>query len=100
MQKDWDVVETTEPAAASQTGEAVAPLAAIAVGEWRALSERALEPNAYYLPGWELAVTAFARGRTGVSALVAETDASRLVGLMPVISLARAYNIPLPAFAS
>jgi CelD/BcsL family acetyltransferase involved in cellulose biosynthesis len=100
MQKDWDVVETTEPAAASQTREAVAPLAAIAVGEWRALSERALEPNAYYLPGWETAVNAFASGRTGVAALVAQSDASRLIGLIPVISLARAYNIPLPAFAS
>ena len=38
---------------------------------WRALAERAVEPNGYYLPEWELAVNASARGRTGVSALSA-----------------------------
>ena len=55
--------------AASPTGDALAPLTAVDVEQWRALAERAMEPNGYYLPGWELAVNAFARGRTGVSAL-------------------------------
>ena len=75
---------------------ALLPLTAIDETEWRALSERAIEPNAYYLPDWELAVNASAPGRTGVSALAAWSDA-RLIGLMPVVSLSRAYRIPLPA---
>jgi len=93
------------PQAASPGGDAYAPLAAVAVSQWRALAERAIEPNGYYLPGWELAVNAFARGRTGVSALVAAGAAApdgalRLIGLAPVISMWRAYKIPLPALAS
>jgi CelD/BcsL family acetyltransferase involved in cellulose biosynthesis len=55
------------------------------------------------LPDWALAVNASARGRTGVSALIAAGDAApdgALIGLMPVIALARAYKIPLPGLAS
>ena len=93
------------PQAASPDGDAYAPLTAVAVSQWRALAERAIEPNGYYLPGWELAVNAFARGRTGVSALVAPGDAMpdgapRLIGMMPVVSMWRACKIPLPALAS
>jgi hypothetical protein len=92
-----------------------AALASIPVEEWRALAERAVEPNGYYLPAWELAVNASARGRTGVSAISAWRDASpnelvpsedptsepaRLIGLLPVVSLWRACKIPLPALAS
>jgi len=81
------------------------PLTSIPVGQWRALAERALEPNGYYLPGWELAVDGFASGRTGASALVSRSyappdGARRLIGLMPVISMTRAYKIPLPALVS
>ena len=81
------------------------PLTSIPPGQWRALAERALEPNGYYLPGWELAVDAYASGRTGASALLARSaaapdSANRLIGLMPVISMARAYKIPLPALVS
>jgi CelD/BcsL family acetyltransferase involved in cellulose biosynthesis len=81
---------------------ALTPLAHVAAGQWRALAERAIEPNGYYLPDWELAVNASARGRTGVSALSAWSDASlaRLIGLMPVISMWRAYKIPLPALVT
>ena len=57
--------------AASPDGDAFAPLQTVATSEWRALAERAIEPNGYYLPDWELAVNASARGRTGVSALSA-----------------------------
>ena len=67
---------------------------------WRQLAERAIEPNGYYLPGWELAVDAFANGRTDASALHASNDGARLIGLLPVISLRRAYKIPLPALVS
>jgi len=81
------------------------PLHSIPLSQWRALAERALEPNGYYLPSWELAVDASASGRTGVSALVSRSDAApdganRLIGLMPVVSMARAYKIPLPALVS
>jgi len=76
------------------------PLADISALPWRALAERAIEPNGYYLPDWELAVNASARGRTGASALGAWSDASGLIGLMPVISMWRACNIPLPVLVS
>jgi CelD/BcsL family acetyltransferase involved in cellulose biosynthesis len=78
------------------------PLESIAATQWRELAERAVEPNGYYLPEWELAVNAFAPGRTGAAALAAWSDASfaRLIGLMPVVSLWRAYKIPLPALVS
>jgi hypothetical protein len=92
-----------------------AALASVPVEEWRTLAERAIEPNGYYLPAWELAVNASAHGRTRVSALGAWRDASpnelapsnpapsetpQLIGLLPVISLWRACKIPLPALAS
>jgi hypothetical protein len=76
------------------------PLADISALPWRALAERAIEPNGYYLPDWELAVNASARGRTGASALGAWSDASGLIGLMPVISMWRACKIPLPVLVS
>ncbi|MBR0709540.1 GNAT family N-acetyltransferase [Bradyrhizobium liaoningense] len=77
------------------------PVAAIDPGQWRALAQRAIEPNGYYLPAWELAVSATARGRTDASALLAFGGSStRLIGLMPVISLWRAWKIPLPALVS
>ena len=93
--------------AASPDGDAFAPLTAVAAGQWRRLAERAVEPNGYHLPDWELAVNASALGRTGVSALSAWSDATlaqdgmaRLIGLIPVISMWRAYKIPLPALVS
>jgi CelD/BcsL family acetyltransferase involved in cellulose biosynthesis len=92
--------------AASPDGDALAPLATVAASQWRALAERAIEPNGYYLPDW-LAVNDSAQGHTGASALSAWSDApsghdgvARLVGLVPVISIWRAYKIPLPAWVS
>jgi CelD/BcsL family acetyltransferase involved in cellulose biosynthesis len=82
---------------------ALPPLASVAVEGWRALADRAIEPNGYYLPGWALAIDASARGRTNVAALGAWSDApnaARLIGLMPAVSLWRAYKIPLPALVS
>jgi CelD/BcsL family acetyltransferase involved in cellulose biosynthesis len=81
------------------------PLTSVAASQWRALAERAIEPNGYYLPDWELAVNASARDRTGVSALSAWSKAApdntaHLTGLVPVISMWRAYKIPLPALVS
>jgi CelD/BcsL family acetyltransferase involved in cellulose biosynthesis len=88
--------------AAASRGDALAPLAAVNSSLWRELAGRAIEPNGYYLPEWELAVNALAPGRGGASMLAAWRDASppRLIGLMPVVSLWRAYRIPLPALVS
>lgn len=102
-----DVIGTRpQSGIASADSNGLAPLTAIAAKPWRALAERAVEPNGYYLPDWELAVNASAPGRTGVSALSAWSDiatldgAARLIGLLPVVSLWRAYRIPLPALVS
>jgi CelD/BcsL family acetyltransferase involved in cellulose biosynthesis len=89
-----------DPAFAPAAAGALTPLADIPALHWRALSERAVEPNGYYLSDWELAVNASARGRGGGAALSAWGDAGDLIGLMPVISMWRAYKIPLPALAS
>jgi CelD/BcsL family acetyltransferase involved in cellulose biosynthesis len=85
---------TARPAAA------LTPLADISASQWRALSERAVEPNGYYLPDWELAINASAHGRSGASALGSWSDAKGLTGLLPVVSMWRAYKIPLPALVS
>ena len=93
-----------QAAAASAEGQGFAPLTSVAASQWQGLAERAVEPNGYYLPDWELAVNASARGRTGVSALSAwgkaVDGAVRLTGLVPVVSMWRAYKIPLPALVS
>jgi len=88
-------------------GDGFAPLTSVPVSQWRRLAERAVEPNGYYLPDWELAVNACAHGRTNVSALSAWSDAAPtqdgaagLAGLLPAISLWRACRIPLPALVS
>ncbi|HLJ01151.1 MAG TPA: GNAT family N-acetyltransferase [Bradyrhizobium sp.] len=85
----------------------IQPLTAISRQAWQALAERAVEPNGYYLPAWELAVNASAPGRTKVSALgawhddaTAQDPPAALIGLLPVISLWRACKIPLPALVS
>ena len=87
-------------ARAAGGADALTPLADFPAAAWRALSERATEPNGYYLPEWELAVNASARGRGGAWALAAWRDASRLIGLVPVVSMWRAHRIPLPALVS
>ena len=80
---------------------ALVALASIDAKQWQELGERAAEPNGYYLPAWELAVSAAARGRTGALAIRAfDASAMRLIGLMPVVPLWRAWKIPLPALVS
>jgi CelD/BcsL family acetyltransferase involved in cellulose biosynthesis len=98
---------TAAPARLPGGGATLIALEDVSVTAWHALSERAVEANGYYLPEWELAVSASARGRTGASALMALSDASlayqgpaRMIGLLPVISLWRACRIPLPALIS
>jgi CelD/BcsL family acetyltransferase involved in cellulose biosynthesis len=91
---------TLKHSPAKASSGALPPLASVAVEGWRALADHAIEPNGYYLPGWALAIDASARGRTDVAALGAWSDAARLIGLMPAVSLWRAYKIPLPALVS
>ncbi|WGR74072.1 MULTISPECIES: GNAT family N-acetyltransferase [unclassified Bradyrhizobium] len=80
---------------------ALVPLTSVDIGQWRSLAQQAIEPNGYYLPAWELAVSATAQGRTGARALRAfNASSKRLIGLMPVVSLWRAWKIPLPALVS
>ncbi len=74
-------------------------LADVGLDAWRNLADRAIEPNGYYLPDWELAVDASARGRTGSTALTAFRD-TQLIGLLPVVPMWRAYKIPLPVLVS
>ena len=78
---------------------ALAPIASVSADAWRGLAGRAVEPNGYYLPDWELAVDAFARDRTNASAICAFSD-NRLTGLLPVVPLWRACRIPLPVLVS
>jgi CelD/BcsL family acetyltransferase involved in cellulose biosynthesis len=112
VRENADVVEITDLAGlrgaarhgaiATRASAAPVPLDAVSATSWRALAERTIEPNAYYLPDWELAVNASVPGRTGASVLTAfdEAPSARLTGLMPVIPLWRAYRIPLPALVS
>jgi hypothetical protein len=115
-----DVVETVNWAPvrrSSMSGAAARPslhlqddemkaLESIGIDRWRALAERAVEPNGYYLADWELAVNATARARTDAAALTVHESSSgkcrtgALIGLMPVISAWRAFRIPLPALVS
>ena len=109
-----DIVELARQRRASERDAAAAPawsklviprdpalllLTEIDVSEWRVLVDRAIEPNAYYLPDWELAVNASSPGRTGACALAAWSEAG-LIGLMPVTPIRHAYKIPLPALVS
>lgn len=104
----WNVVDIAHQAAINPasardvaTARTAVPLAAVDTGQWRALAQRAIEPNGYYLPAWELAVSATARGRTDALALPAlDASSARLIGLMPVFSLWHAWKIPLPALVS
>lgn len=79
------------------------PIDDVSDDAWQSLTERAAEPNGYYLPEWLSAVSTSARDRTDVLALCAwDKSASRprLTALMPAISLWRAYHLPLPALVS
>jgi len=78
----------------------IVPLTAVSPLAWQALGQRAAEPNACYLPEWELAVNASSPGRTDVRALTALADDGKLIGLMPMVSALRAYQLPLPAFVT
>src|SRR5258708_7987074 len=60
--------------AASPDGDALVLLTTLAVSQWRTLAERPVEPNASYLPDWELAVNAFASRPTRAPPPIAPND--------------------------
>jgi CelD/BcsL family acetyltransferase involved in cellulose biosynthesis len=65
-------------------------------GAWRALAERALEPNVFYEPGFALAA-ALAFGRDAGAVLVwSGTDHRRLLGFFPARIERRRYGVRLP----
>lgn len=70
---------------------------------WQALADRAVDPNGYYLPDWELAVNACTTGRGDALALAAWAEATttpQLVALLPVISVRQAFRLPIAALVS
>lgn len=81
-------------------------LSSISSPHWRQLQNHAIEPNGYYLLDWALAVNASARGRAHAFSLSAwrdgadAQDMTTLIGLMPTITLWRAYRLPLPALVT
>jgi len=99
MVRGASIKDATAARALGVDRDALLRLTAIGTNLWRGLSERAIEPNGYYLREWELAVNASVRGRTGASVLAAWDDTG-LIGLLPVVSMSRAYKIPLPALVS
>jgi hypothetical protein len=105
---DGSLGDAVDSTAAQRRRTPLPPLTAMAPEPWRVLAARAIEPNGYYLPDWELAVNASARGRTGARALTAWSRAAdarhdtvpHLSGLLPVISAWDAYRLPLKALVS
>lgn len=86
-----------DTALGSPGAQALPRLQTLSMGAWRALACRSVEPNAYNLPDWVLA----ANGSSDVAtrALTATAPDGRLIGVVPVVPLWRAYRIPLPALA-
>lgn len=70
----------------------------IPTAAWERLAGRAIEPNAFYDPGWARAVSAHAPGYAGATALLAWDGPARrrLIGLLPVVSAWRALKLPFP----
>jgi len=81
----------------SQTGRQA--LTGVPLEAWRRLSAHALEPNGFFDPGFALPAAAFAGGGRGSEVLLAE-DGGYLCGLLPVVTAARAYGLPIPALVA
>lgn len=72
-------------------------LSDVPVRQWNELRDRVVEPNAFYDPIWCRTVADHARSHDGVKALLAwDQSKARLIGLLPVHSARRAFNLPLP----
>ncbi|GJE42530.1 hypothetical protein AEGHOMDF_1702 [Methylobacterium soli] len=82
------------------TAEILNPAAASAHAEgWRALADRALEPNPFFAPEVALAgLRHLPEGRGGAVVMAWRGDQRREVaGILPVIGIGRRYLVPLPA---
>ena len=75
----------------------LAELAGIAA-EWRALAQRAAEPNVFYEPAFALAAAAALAPDAG-AVLVRAVETRRLVGLFPCRVETRRYGVRLPLLA-
>jgi CelD/BcsL family acetyltransferase involved in cellulose biosynthesis len=89
--------------ASSAPTRALMSLNEVPASQWQVLAAGAVEPNGYYLRDWTLAAGASARGCGGARALAVTSSANRapqLIALLPVVTLWRAFAIPLPALVS
>lgn len=92
-----DIVES-----GAGTGAALAtlvPLAEISRPQWDALTQNLVEANGFFDPGFALNAAAHAHNGAGAQALAAYSG-SRLTGLLPVTTAARALRLPIPALVS
>jgi len=64
--------------------------------EWRALAERALEPNVFYEPAFALAAAAVFGPDVGAGLIWSRAEAPRLVGFFPARIERRRYGVTLP----
>ncbi len=69
---------------------------------WRDLAARSADANAFYGPGWAMALARHASGYAGARALLAWDGPMRrqLIGMLPVVSAWRAFKLPLPVFVA
>lgn len=91
---------TRRDCVSNERAHPVCALGTISSAEWRDLSARAIEPNAYYTHAWASAVDASARERSDVGAIAARRQQDRLIGVLPVVTAWRAWKIPLPVLVS
>jgi hypothetical protein len=94
------VLRAAQNRAAAHQSRVLAPLRLLPAADWLALANHAVEPNGYFLPDWESAVDATARGRSDVLALCGRNDTRTLTALLPVVSAWRAFKLPLPVLVS
>lgn len=89
-------------ASGTATGAAHArllPLAAVSRGQWDTLTQDLIEANGFFDPGFSLNAAVHAHKGTGAKALAAFSG-TRLTGLLPVMTAARALRLPIPALVS
>lgn len=79
----------------------VTSLDAIDRSAWDCLAASAVEPNAFYAPGYTLSAYGFCTNAAKPRALVAHSGIGRqLIGLLPVVSAWSALRLPVPAIVA
>lgn len=74
------------------------PLALIARSAWDRLAGAAVEPNAFFAPGY--ALPAFGCSRESSPRALVAHGGTRLIGLVPVVSAWSALRLPVPALVA